>query len=345
MILRTKLFMFILLLIGQLQAQVGGKNSYEFLNIPHTALVSGMGGINVSSADNDVNLLFNNPALLGEQLHGELGFNYLAYLGTTNLSSVAYAYHFKNKGTLGAGVQYLNLGSIDTYDASGNLTGTASSGEINTNVTFSHQVSNFRIGGGMRWVNSNIADYGSNALLFDFGGVFIHPEQDLKVGLVFKNMGFVLSEYSTTSNTTLPFDVQVGVSFKPEHMPFRLSLSGYNLTTTDISYFEEDANITTDKPNGFDKVLSHFVIGTEVILGKNVNLRVGYNHLIRESLRLENTAGGAGISFGIQIKVKKIALAYSHGGYHAAGGINNFTIATNVNRFVGGAKQKNNDGE
>ena len=68
--------------------------------------------------------------------------------------------------------------------------------------------------------------------------------------------------------------MQVGVSYKPEHMPFRISITGYNLTTIDISYYEEDVNITIDKPSGFDKVLSHFVIGTEVIVGKNVNLRV-----------------------------------------------------------------------
>lgn len=343
--LRAKLLLFILLLVGQLQAQIGGESSYEFLNIPHTALVSGLGGMNVSLADKDVNLLFNNPALVGEQLHGNIGFNYLAYLGGINLSSVTYAHYLNDVGTIGGGVQYLNLGSVDTYDASGNLTGTAQSGEINTNFTFSHQVNSFRLGGGVKWVSSTIANYQSNALLFDLGGVFVHPEKDLRIGLVVKNMGVVLTEYSSTSKSTLPFDVQVGVSYKPEHMPFRLSLTGYNLTTADVSYFDEDATFAIDKPTGFDKVLSHFVIATEVVLGKNVNLRVGYNHLIRESLRLEDYRGLNGISLGLEVKVKKIAFAYAHGGYHAAGGINNFTISTNMYQFVGGAKQKNNDGE
>ncbi|MDH5367852.1 MAG: type IX secretion system protein PorQ [Cyclobacteriaceae bacterium] len=338
--LRFTLYIFTFLIIVKSQAQIGGKKSYEFLNIPHTAMLSGLGGINISSVDKDVNLLFSNPALIGQSMDGEIGFNYLAYFTDIHLSSFAYAHNLENTGTLAGGIQYLSLGTIDTYDPSGELTGTVRSGELNTMITFSHQINNFRLGGGIKWVASNIAENRSNAIMFDVGGVFIHPEKDLNIGLVIKNTGFVVTEYSETSTSKLPFDVQIGFSYKPEHMPFRFSITGYNLTQKEVLYYESGNSLSSDVPSGFDKVFSRFVIGTEVVFNENFNIRVGYNHLVRESLRLEQIGGGAGISFGLMIKVKKIEFAYSHGGYHVAGGINNFTIATNINRFVAGAKTK-----
>ncbi|MDH5475133.1 MAG: type IX secretion system protein PorQ [Cyclobacteriaceae bacterium] len=340
--LRFSLYIITLFIVVQSQAQIGGEKSYEFLNIPHTAILTGLGGVNTSSADKDVNLLFSNPALVGQSLDGEMGFNYLAYFSGIQLSSFAYAHHFKEKGTLSGGFQYLSLGEIDAYDPSGVLIGSVKSGEMNATLTFSHQINHFRMGGGIKWVSSNIAENRSNAVMFDIGGVFIHPEKDLKVGLVIKNAGFVVSEYSETSTTKLPFDVQLGVSYKPEHMPFRFTITGYNLTKKQVLNYQAGDN-SSDPPNGFDKVLSRVVIGTEVVFSENVNLRIGYNHLVREHLRLEQTGGGAGISFGLMIKIKKIEFSYSHGGYHVGGGTNNFTIATNINRFVSGAKTNNND--
>ena len=47
----------------------------------------------------------------------------------------------------------------------------------------------------------------------------------------------------------------------------------------------------------------------------------------------------------MMIKIKKIEFAYSYARYHANAGINNFTIATNVNRFIGSNKINNDDRE
>ena len=335
----------VLLIVVQLQAQVGGEKSYEFVNIPHSAKLSGLGGINISSANNDVNMLFSNPALVGEALDGHLSFNYLTYFANTSMSSFAYAYKLKSLGTLSGGVQYLNLGVIDSYNASGNLIGTVNSSELNTTTAFAHKIDNFQIGGSLKWVNSSIAENRSNAILFDFGGVFIHPEKDFTVGMVIKNVGFVINEYTATSSSSLPFDLQVGVTYKPEHMPFRFSISTYNIFEKNVLESNNIDNTTFEEHSTFDKVLARFVIGTELVFNEHVNLRIGYNHYNRENLRLEQVGGLAGISLGLMIKIKKIEFAYSYGGYHANAGINNFTIATNVNRFIGSNKINNDDRE
>jgi len=318
-------------------AQVGGNRSYEFLNIPYTARLSGLGGVNVSQVDQDVNMFLSNPALTGDTLSGYASANFLSYFADISLATFTYTREVDRVGgMLSLGVQHLGLGSIDGYDASGNLTQPFTSGETAITLNHARKAGNFRIGTNMKFVTSNIAAYRSNALLFDLGGVFVHPDKQLNIGMVIKNVGFVLSDYTEEANSKPPIDVQVGVTFKPEHMPFRFSVTAYQFGNggEDIAYYEPLNGLQNEEPGRFDKFARHFVIGTELLLSKNVNVRFGYNHLVRKELSLEAKSGGAGISYGFMFRVKAIEFAYSRGGYHVVGGAHQFTMAFNTNRTL-----------
>jgi hypothetical protein len=47
-----------------IDAQRGGENVYSFLKLTNSARVAALGGMNVSINDDDLNLVFHNPALL-----------------------------------------------------------------------------------------------------------------------------------------------------------------------------------------------------------------------------------------------------------------------------------------
>ncbi|MDX5347641.1 MAG: hypothetical protein LPJ89_07920, partial [Hymenobacteraceae bacterium] len=53
-------------------AQIGGKQTFRFLSVPTNAKVAAIGGVNVSSMDQDVNMLASNPALLNEKMDKHL---------------------------------------------------------------------------------------------------------------------------------------------------------------------------------------------------------------------------------------------------------------------------------
>ncbi len=154
--------------------------------------------------------------------------------------------------------------------------------------------------------------------------------------MTFKNVGFFLSDYTSTANSEVPFDIHLGVTFKPEHMPVRFSLTSYNLYQGDLTIFDPDNDILLVKEEAgrLDKVFRHINIGTEFIFSKNVHLRAGYNHLIRKELRLDSKSGGAGFSFGFLVRIKTFELAYTRAIYHVAGGGNHFTIGTNLNSII-----------
>ncbi|MTI21480.1 type IX secretion system protein PorQ [Fulvivirga sp. RKSG066] len=323
----------LVVLPSALVAQIGGQRSFEFQNVPATTRLTALGGVNVSLPEEDLNLVFANPALSGDTLSGYASFNYLAYFADVNVATFAYQHDLGKYGNWFIGATHFGYGSFTGRDATGAETEEFESGETLLILGRSHKVGNFTIGASLKFINSSLAEYTANALAVDLGGVFKHPEKQLNVGLVFKNIGVVLGDYTSSSDSKLPFDVQLGTSFKPEFMPFRFSFTAYNLYQGDISYFNENAIEQEEEPGNADKVLRHLTVGAELLLSKNVNLRVGYNHLVRQELKLEETAGGAGLSFGLMFRVKAFEFSYSRGGYHAAGGSHNFGLAANTNSF------------
>jgi hypothetical protein len=319
-------------LVFPVSAQVGGLKSFDFLNVANNARLAGLGGVNASLTDRDINFFYSNPALSGDSLAGFGSATYQFYVADVGQATFSYAHTFDKVGTVAFGVQHVGYGTITGYDDTGLETGDFKSGETAMVISKSHQVSVFRMGANLKMVFSNIAGYRASAVMVDLGGTFIHPEHHLSVGLVIKNLGVVLSEYSETSNTELPFDVQLGATFKPEHMPLRFSLTGYNLARKSVTYYDEDSG--QDKPGTLDKVLRRFNFGAEVLLHRNVNILVGYNYLMRQELKLAEVSGSAGITVGFSARIKSFEFVFSRNGYVIGNAGYGFTLSKNIDSML-----------
>ncbi|RPD50277.1 type IX secretion system protein PorQ [Hymenobacter sediminis] len=341
--LRHSLFLlpFLALGLGGLTpatAQIGGQRAFSFLNLPTSAKLAGLGGVNVSSRDADGTMLYGNPALLNADMDGRLALGYVDYLADIKQSTAVYVFNTEKAGRFGVGLTYLSYGNFEQFDAAGNSLGQFSVNEYALSIADSYTSGAFTIGGTLKLAGSGIAGNHSFAALADVGGLFKHPEQDFTVGLVVRNAGIQLKPYDGADREPMPLDVELGTSFKPEHLPLRFSFTAHHLQQLDIVYLDPnqrgqlDENGEEIKPKKSlgDKIARHFVVGGELLLSKNLNLRVGYNHLQRRELRLENTSGGAGFSFGVMLRVSQFQLDYTHAGYHASGGANYFTIARNL---------------
>jgi hypothetical protein len=311
--------------------QIGGQSIFEYLNTPNNTRLAGLGGVEVTNMDWDVNAIFSNPASLNPEMDKHLSFNYLTYYANIGMNSLAYAHEFSGIGMFSLGLSKIGYGEIDSYDQSGNSLGDFDAGEWMIQSGYARMINNFTLGANVRFTFSNIAGYRASAVLIDVGGIFKHPEEDLRIGLVFKNVGFVINDYLNTSDSSLPFDVQTGISYKPRYMPFRFHFNAYQLGRGDITYYNPDDPDGPDVPGTFDKVMSHIVLGGEFLVSKNVNLRFGYNHLIRQELRLENTSGGAGFSGGFMFRIKAFEFSYTRSWYHVSGGINYFGLTSDFN--------------
>lgn len=290
------------------------RKSFEFLQVPSAARMSALGNINVSLPDRDANFFQFNPALNGDTLGGVASVNYQFYIAGIGNSSVVYVHDFDRVGTISFGVQHLSYGTINSFDAAGNEIGEFRAGETALSISKSHQISNFRLGATAKVAFSNLAGYRASALLFDIGGLFIHPNGRFMIGMSVTNVGIMLSDYSGTSDTKLPFDVQAGTSFKPEHFPVRFSVTAWQLTDPGAYY---DPASGMDKPSAFDQVARHLNFAAELLLHRNVDLMMGYNYGMHQELKLNNGGGGAGITFGFSVRVRAFEFTFSRSAYVA----------------------------
>lgn len=312
-------------------AQMGGRSSFEFLSLPTHARLGAMGGVNVSHADRDPNFFFSNPALVSDSLSGWASAGYLFYVADVGQATFAYTHTFEKLGTFSFGVQHVNYGDIEGFDETGISLGNFRSGETALVISKSHQISAFRLGINLKGVFSNLAGYRSSALLFDVGGLFIHPEQDLTVGLTIRNVGFVLQQYTSTENSTLPFDVQAGVTFKPEHMPVRFSFTAHKLTQPGKVY--NDPN-DEEQLKTLNKVLGHINFGAEILVHRNINVLAGYNFLRQYELRTDGGGGGSGFSFGIAAKIRAFDLVISQSRYSVGNANYAVTLCADLNNMI-----------
>lgn len=318
-----------MILISEVGIAQSNSKSFTSLELPFAASYAALGGVNVSRADLSVSYSQSNPALISDTLNGWASANHLFYFADIGFSSFSYQHDFNRLGALNFSISHMSMGSVRGYDIFGSSTGTFNAGETTLVIGKSHQVNAFRFGVNLKSVFSNIAGYRASALLADIGGAFVHPTKELTVGLAMKNIGFVMSEFSSSSSSDLPFDVQGGVSFKPEHMPVRISTTVYRLVDFNIPYLDPGLNET---PSTLDKVTSHLTFGAEVLAHKNVNILVGYNFLKRKELKLENAGGASGVSIGALIKVKQLNLSFSRSGY-VTGGAYQISLDINTNKI------------
>lgn len=311
-------------------AQIGGRQAFDFLQVPTHARLAAMGGVNVSLADRDVNFFHSNPALAGDTLNGFVSAGYQFYVGDIGNAMFSYAHDLGRYGQLLAGIQHTNYGSLQGYDESGLETLEYASSETALVVGKTHEIGNFRLGATVKAVFSSIAGYRATGMMMDLGGVFLHPTQELTIGLTLKNMGFVFTEYSSTSSSELPFDVQAGISIKPEHMPLRFSLTGYHLTKARLLY--EDR--LGERSSTLKQVFSHLNLGAEILLHRNANVLVGYNYLLHQALKSETGGSGAGLSYGFSLFVKPVEFVFSRSAYTVGNAGYSFTLLTNTKHIL-----------
>jgi hypothetical protein len=316
-------------------AQIGGTRTYRFLDIPMTARAAALGGSNMSIWGRDINLLHSNPALLNPEMTKQVAFNYCNYVGDLNFYYAAYAHSLKKNGTAAISVQTYNYGQFDGYDENGQKTNTfrASDNCININYAKPLADSLFNIGIALKTIISQYDTYQSFGNALDFGITF-HNKKELTMSLLVKNIGGIWKSYSpNAAKETLPQTVQFGISKKVAKAPFRLFLVYDQLLKWDLNYVSPidttgknsqfNTGQTSQDSSSFqrfkvragkfgDNFMRHIVVGTEIVLTKNFNLRIAYNYRRQKEMTLPDRRGASALSFGFGFKVKRFGLSYSY---------------------------------
>ena len=348
--LRNGLFAGLILLSATAGAQItGGQHAFEFLRLPQSPHISALGGINVANPMPDVSLALQNPALMRPVLHNQISLAYNNYYAGISIANLAYGYHMPKLNTSFIfGIQYINYGSFDATDNTGNVVGTFRATDFAVSLGGSRAYSErWRYGGAIKFAYSSLADKVAAGLLADVGITYTDTANLIIAGATAKNMGFMVQHYSGSSaSEPLPFDLQLGISKRFAHLPLRVMATLHHLYEWDVRYnnpadIESSSLLGTldssaaSKPYFADKLFRHFIFGAELSLGQRITLGVAYNHLHRGELAIKDKTGLAGFSFGAGINLNKFQIHYARTYYHIAGAYNEFGLNMSLGKITG----------
>lgn len=338
-----------LFISSQSFAQIGGDNTYEFLNLNTSARVASLGGNQIAVKDNDPFLGGENPSLLNESMTNKLAFSYVDYLADVSYGYFSFTRHFDSVGTFNLGVKYVDYGEFIETDAGGNELGTFGAGEYAFVLGYGRDLdSNFSIGANIKTIYSSLYDYTSIGLAADLGLTYYNPKRELTLALLGKNMGTQIQSYTDLTEEELPFEIQMGISKRLAKVPLRLSLIAQHLQQWDLTYTNpaqevEEDNILNDQSDnqqeknkdGFlENFARHMIFNAEFLITENVNIRFGYNYLRRTELKIDEKLGTVGISWGLGFRISRFHLSYARSAFHQAGATNTFSISTRLSDFI-----------
>ena len=121
----------LLFLLSNYAAAQTGTTAYEFLNIPTSAHSAALGGNAVSMIEDDVTLMFENPALLSNVSNNSLNFDFMSYMSGSLKLSAAFSRQLGQRGNWSIGAQVLNYGKMPETNASFEELGTFNANDIN----------------------------------------------------------------------------------------------------------------------------------------------------------------------------------------------------------------------
>lgn len=342
-ILKTILCCVVLLISIVGNSQVGGSTIFNSLEVPSSARIASLGGNLISVKESDINLAIFNPSILDSTFHQQLAFSYVNYFSDVQFGYVSYARQLNSKLTAAATMQYVGYGHFDETDETGQVIGEFSAGDFALTAGVGMAVdTSFSIGANIKVLYSVLAGYSSVGAAIDLAGTYHNPTRRFTAALVVRNLGYQFSTYREDNREDLPINVQLGISQRLKHAPFRFSLVAEHLEKWDLTYNSANDEIQIDPISGEliddgkfefgDKLMRHMVVGVEMLLSENLNIRLGYNYRKRQEMKISDRPGTAGFSWGFGFSVRKFNLSYGRAIYHLAGPSNHFTIATNLSR-------------
>ena len=318
-------------------AQSGGDAFYSFLDIPSSTIAYGLGGMNISNIDDDINASDRNPGLLGSEVDMQIGVNYMRYVGESNFAGVKFGHRAGDYGAWAAGIQYFGYGSIKGADVNGVLTGDFSPKDMVISGTYAHDITDrWRGGVTIKYVYSTYDSYSAMALGTDLGVNYYNPDSDLSFSAMVANLGGQIKRFDRRYER-MPVDIRLGLSKGLSSVPLVLSVTAHDLTKWHLPYYEAGDGSTDSSPEIKDKFMSnlfrHLIFGAQFRPSDNFNIGLGYNYRTRTDMSTYKRSFLSGFSASLGLNVRNFALGVAFAQPHTGATTIMLNISTRLYEF------------
>lgn len=299
-----------------------GSTAYNFLDVTSSTRIYGLGGVNISTVDDNLNVAEQNPSLLGPEMNNQILVDYMHYVGGSNFAGARYAHAVKDRGAWSAGIRYFGYGAITAADENGTILGKFSPKDIAFNGAFSYDIYGLWRGGiNVKILYSSYEQYSALALATDIGLNYYDADRDLSFSIVGANLGGQIKKFNNEVDR-LPIDLRLGWSQSFGSFPVRFSVTAWNLTHWRLPYQPVNSgyDIQTEeyKDSFGSNLFRHLVFGAELISSEKFYVSLGYNYRTRSDMSAYKRSFLSGFSLGARLNTQKfrvgLALAQPHTG-------------------------------
>ncbi len=310
-----------------------GEKVFRFLDLPNSVRSDALGGTNVSAIENDISLVFQNPAALGKEMDMNANVNFMSYIADVKVGSAIFGKSIREANSFAVGVNYIDYGSFKETNENNEELGSFGAKDIVVNGIYSHMLTN-RLRGGVttKFISSTYADYSSIAIGFDVGLSYYNEDREFSAGLVLKNIGSQLSSYND-KRVSLPWDINIGISKKLRNAPIRFSITGVYLTQWNFSRVDEANGIDSSDDNFAKTLFKHAIFGIDIIPSQNFWIGIGYNPKVHYDLKLQEGNKFGGLNAGAGIKIQKFSIGFSLAKYHPSATSFHFSLGMDISKF------------
>lgn len=314
-----------------------GSTAYNFLNIPTSTLRYGLGGINISSIEDDINSLDQNPGLLGPEIEMQIGINYMRYIGDSDFAGIKFGKKAGEHSAWAIGIQYYGYGEIRGADINGILTNNFSPKDMVFTETYAHDITEHWRGGiNLKFIYSRYDSYSAAAIATDLGINYFNPETDMSFSAVIANLGGQVKRFQNKYDR-LPIDIRLGVSKSFGSIPIIWSVTAWNLTKWHLPYYDNgngnDAGQPKIKDNFGSNLFRHLVFSADLIPSDRFHIGIGYNYMARTDMSNYQRNLLSGFSACIGLSVKNFALGVAMAQPHSGATTIMLNLSTNLYEF------------
>lgn len=294
------------------QSEDAGNTGFDTLKLIYSAKTMAMGGAVTGLAENPAALSFN-PAAILRAPHRKINATVMNHFVGSAGGSIEYINPRDTFVAYGASLRYWNSGSMDRTEisASGELLETGESfgaQSLVASVSMARFISlALDFGASAKLILDSIDDASASAVMFDLGVLHHTVNENVKVGLSLRNIGFQTSYYSESKyKERLPVTYSAGISMR---------MNPELIAAFDIG-----------KAGGENIIVR---LGAEYYLYPNLALRAGLKSNAGDYHMGSILGYSGGSSIGLGWKTGNIDLDYALSSYGDLGFINQITISYN----------------
>jgi len=295
-----RLILFLYMLASSAAADEGA----AFLKIGVGAQAAATGGAQTALV-RDASAVYWNPAGLAARRGGEFAAHHAELFSDTRYDFMALS-RATRIGTLGFGLGYLSQGAIEGRDENRAPTGNFKASDMVAGVALGRSLTpGLRIGAGVKFIQSRIADAQAQTVAADLGVVLQPRSSGFSLGLAVLNVGPGMRFLEQRSSLPLTFAAGVGL-----RLPFGLLLA-----------FDAKARPYSNS--------REFSVGTEYEALSALTVRAGYlgQRVAGTSAAKDRGFLPEGFAAGIGLKLSSFNLDYAFTPFGELGNVQRLSVA------------------